>query len=82
MTYTIVTDLQISERTEETVEQTVQSALDQGTGSKVMQTSRSIRERRKYQTRVVSTANQVNLKFEEAETPLKIGLAKSIAGIF
>ncbi|EEC8868059.1 hypothetical protein E9N83_RS22285 [Escherichia coli] len=35
----------------------------------------------KYQTRVVSSANQVNLKFEEAKPHLEDQLAKSIANI-
>ncbi|CZW98072.1 Enterobacterial TraT complement resistance protein [Enterobacter hormaechei] len=35
----------------------------------------------KYQTRVVSNANKVNLKFEEAKPVLEAQLAKSIAGI-
>lgn len=82
VTYTIVTDLQIAEKTPEEVAQTVQSSLKQGTGTQVMQKSQSVRERRKYQTRVVSSANQVNLEWQEAEGPLLSGLAKSIAGIF
>lgn len=36
----------------------------------------------KYQTRVVSTANKVNLKLEKAVPALTEGLAQSIAGIF
>ena len=35
----------------------------------------------KYQTRVVSNANKVNLKFEEAKPVLEDQLAKSIANI-
>ena len=55
VTYSIVTDLMISE---------------------------SKQKRKRYQTRVLSTANKVNLKFEEAVIPLVQGLTKSIAGIF
>ncbi|WP_422491663.1 complement resistance protein TraT, partial [Endozoicomonas sp. ALE010] len=36
---------------------------------------------KKYQTRVVSTANKVNLKFEEALPELKKGLSNSISGL-
>jgi hypothetical protein len=36
----------------------------------------------KHQTRIASTANKVNLKFEQAEPELVAGLARSIAGIF
>lgn len=36
----------------------------------------------KHQTRIASSANKVNLKFEQAEPELVEGLAHSIAGIF
>ena len=35
-----------------------------------------------YQTRIISTANQVNLEFEEAREALSQGLANSIGGLF
>lgn len=82
VTFSMITDLQIMERTPEAVSQTVNSNLQQGTGTQVVQTSASTRNRRKYQTRIVSTANQVNLKFETALPVLQEQLAKSIAGIF
>nr|EJO2700081.1 hypothetical protein [Escherichia coli] len=46
-----------------------------------LQNSDKHRNRHKYQTRVVSSANQVNLKFEEAKPHLEDQLAKSIANI-
>lgn len=82
VTYTIVTDLMISERSKEAVEQTVQSDLQQGRGSSIRQSSRTTAERKRYQARIASMANQVNLKLEEALPSLTEGLAKSIAGIF
>ncbi|MGH8578782.1 MAG: complement resistance protein TraT, partial [Gammaproteobacteria bacterium] len=54
----------------------------QGTHSEVEEHSESTRDRRRYQTRVVATANQVNLTFDEARGHLTEALAKSIAGIF
>jgi outer membrane lipoprotein SlyB len=36
----------------------------------------------KHQTRIASTANKVNLKFEQAEDELVAGMSRSIAGIF
>jgi hypothetical protein len=36
----------------------------------------------KYRTRVVSTANKVNLQYEEAAADLTNGLTRSIAGLF
>ncbi|EER0907229.1 hypothetical protein C0224_005190, partial [Escherichia coli] len=44
-------------------------------------TSTETGNQHKYQTRVVSSANQVNLKFEEAKPHLEDQLAKSIANI-
>jgi len=82
VTYTIVTDMMISEKSTIKVEQTVQSDLQQGKGSTIKQTSESTVDRKRYQTRIVSTANKVNLKFEEALPPMMEGLARSISGIF
>ncbi|MGH8645958.1 MAG: complement resistance protein TraT [Gammaproteobacteria bacterium] len=82
VTFTVVTDLQIAERTASTVRQSVRSQLRQGTHSEVEEHSESTRDRRRYQTRVVATANQVNLTFDEARGHLTEALAKSIAGIF
>ena len=56
VTYSIITDLQISERN--------------GGGWK------------RYQTRVLSTANKVNLEFTEAQPNLEKGLIASISGLF
>lgn len=38
-------------------------------------------DQHKYQTRIVSSANKANLKFDEAKPVLEEQLAKSIAGI-
>lgn len=81
-TTTIVNDLMISERSVDKVEQTVQSDLQQGKGSKIEQTSKSTVDRKRYQTRIVSSANKVNLNFEEALSPMLDGLARSNSGIF
>ena len=82
VTFTIVTDLMISERSQEAVEQNMQSGLQQGTETKIIQSSKKVTQSKKYQTRIVSTANQVNLKLEECLGPLGQGLSKSIVGIF
>jgi hypothetical protein len=76
--YTMVTDLQISERSKAAVT-TDNIALKQGTSGIKLQTSTEQGNRAKYQTRVVSNANKVNLKFEEAKPVLEAQLAKSIA---
>ena len=79
--FTMVTDLQISERTKATVTTDNVAALRQGTAGVKVQTSSEEGNRHKYQTRVVSNANKVNLKFEEAKPVLEAQLAKSVAGI-
>lgn len=79
--YTMVTDLQISERSKATVTTDNIAALKQGSSGTKLQTSSEQGNRAKYQTRVVSNANKVNLKFEEAKPVLEAQLAKSISGI-
>jgi len=79
--FTMVTDLQISERSKATVTTDNVAALRQGNSGVKVQTSSEEGNRMKYQTRVVSNANKVNLKFEEAKPVLEAQLAKSVAGI-
>ncbi|QLK63911.1 complement resistance protein TraT (plasmid) [Enterobacteriaceae bacterium Kacie_13] len=79
--YTMVTDLQISERSKSAVTTDNVAALRQGTSGIKLQTSSEEGNRMKYQTRVVSNANKVNLKFEEAKPVLEAQLAKSVANI-
>lgn len=81
--FTMVTDVQISERAKEGVQVSEQNnqVLAQGTSGAKTQTSTETSDRKKYQTRIVSTANKVNLKFEEALPELESGLVKSISGI-
>lgn len=79
--YTMITDVQISERTKANVTTTNVAALKQGTSGSKVQTSTEEGNQHKYQTRIVSNANKVNLKFEEAKPILEQQLAKSIANI-
>ncbi len=81
VTYSMITDVRILERTDEAAAQQVESSFAQGTGTQVTQSSQGTTTRHKFQTRVVSTANQVNLKFEEAVPQLQAQLAKSVASI-
>jgi hypothetical protein len=57
------------------------AVLRQGTSGAKVQTSTETGNQHKYQTRVVSNANKVNLKFPEAQPVLEDQLAKSIANI-
>ncbi|WGZ56486.1 complement resistance protein TraT (plasmid) [Providencia alcalifaciens] len=79
--YTMITDVQISERTNANVTTTNVAALMQGTSGAKVQTSMQKGNQHKYQTRIVSNANKVNLKFEEAKPVLEQQLANSIANI-
>ena len=83
-TYTIVTDVQVSERVPggAVVSQSEQANLAQGTSGTVTQSSSQTADAKRYRTRVVSTANQVNLDWPAAEPQLVAGLSRSIGGIF
>lgn len=83
--YSMITDLQIRERPTngETVSQTQNSSLSQGTSTQIAQVVQGSKaEWKTYRTRIVSSANKVNLNFDEAQPVLQSALAKSIAGIF
>ncbi|AOM98652.1 conjugal transfer complement resistance protein TraT [Klebsiella pneumoniae] len=79
--YTMITDVQIAERTKTQVQTDNVAVLRQGTSGAKVQTSTETGNQNKYQTRVVSNANKVNLKFPEAQPVLEDQLAKSIANI-
>jgi hypothetical protein len=83
-TYTIVTDVQVSERVPggAVVSQSEQANLAQGSSGTVTQSSSQSADAKRYRTRVVSTANQVNLDWPAAEPQLVAGLSRSIGGIF
>lgn len=83
--YTMITDLQIRERpmTGEVINQRQNTDVSQGTGTHTIQKiSGGQINWKTYRTRVVSTANQVNLKFPEAVKSLENGLVRSVGGIF
>ena len=82
--YTMITDVQISERAGRGVKvsEQVQSHLKNGNSTMVSQASSKDSHYQRYRTRVVSNADKVNLKFAEARPLLKQGLVKVISGIF
>lgn len=84
VTYMVVTDIEIAEKTKEGVIVRQDSLQDakQGIGGSRRQTSSEVSDRKKYRTRIVSTANQANLEYEEAAPSLTAGLVRSIAGLF
>lgn len=79
--YTMVTDVQIAERTSTKVQTDNVAVLRQGMSGAKVQTSSETGNQHKYQTRIVSNANKVNLKFPEAQPVLEDQLAKSISNI-
>lgn len=79
--YTMITDVQIAERTKAVVTTDNVAALRQGTSGAKIQTSSEQGNQHKYQTRIVSNANKVNLKFPEAQPVLEDQFAKSLANI-
>jgi outer membrane lipoprotein SlyB len=83
-TWTIVTDLQVSERVGPgvVVSQGEQASLPQGTSGTVSQSSSTTTDLRRYRTRIVSTAEKVNLDWPEAAPLLVTGMTRSIGGIF
>jgi Enterobacterial TraT complement resistance protein len=83
VTYTIITDVQISERAGEgvVVTERLEQNLRQGTGARVISATQ-IHDWKRYQTRIMSTANRTNLDFEDAAPQLVDGVTRSIAGIF
>jgi hypothetical protein len=83
VTYTIITDVQISERAGEgvVVTERLEQTLRQGTGARVISATQ-IHDWKRYQTRIMSTANRTNLDFEDAAPQLVDGVTRSIAGIF
>lgn len=83
-TYTIVTDIQVSERTRlgVVVSQSEQASLSQGTSGTLSQSSSVTTDAKRYRTRVISTANKANLAWEDAQPELVAGMSRSIGGIF
>jgi len=83
--FVMITDLQIRERPleGEIVTQTQQAKLAQGTSTNVNQNISGGKVKWKtYRTRIVSTAEKMNLKFDEAQPILAKSLVRSISGIF
>lgn len=82
--YSVVADVQISERVGNSVvvKEKTRSMLKQGTSGAREVTSTEKVDWKRYQTRVVSTANKFNLKFKKAVPELVHGLTRSITGIF
>ena len=80
--YAMVTDILISEKTGRNVQNSTKNAVKQGNSGTMTSSTSSSSNIEKYSTRVLSTANQVNLDFNSAIPLLEEELGKVISGIF
>jgi hypothetical protein len=84
VTYAMITDVQISTHLAPgmSVSQNISSNIQQGSSTNVKSTINGSTQWQTYQTRIISHADKVNLKFTEAEPQIASSLAQSIANIF
>lgn len=80
--YSVITDIQIMERFDGKVQERSEHTLLQGDSGSTRSTFSQQTNMRKYQTRVVSSANQANLRWDDAAPLLSDGLARALAGLF
>ena len=82
--YAVITDLQISERLPKgaTTRQRQKDYLSQGSSGVSVEKRRTETQRKRYRTRILSSAQKINLSLEEAGPPLREKLTSTIAGIF
>ncbi|EHL30523.1 complement resistance protein TraT [Legionella drancourtii] len=81
--YTMITDVQISERVGKgAVQQQFKASLENGSSSGTYQTMSSRGDYKDFKTRVVSRADKVNLTFEKAKPVLEQGLVRALSGLF
>jgi len=81
VTYTVVTEVQLSERSAVPVTKEQTATLTQGTQTQVReQVATQTTEWKHYRNRVTSTATKVNLTFDEARPLLTERLLRSLAG--
>ncbi|MGA1931587.1 complement resistance protein TraT [Arcobacter sp. YIC-464] len=82
--FTMITDVEIRQRAAkgEVIEQSSNGSSKQGMSASLNQTIKYANAQWKiYRTRIVSTANKVNLEFDEAKPVLTKGLTKSLSGV-
>ncbi|WP_335992993.1 complement resistance protein TraT [Fusobacterium polymorphum] len=80
--YAMVTDILITEKTGRNVQTVTRNSVKQGNSGSMTSTSSGSSNMEKYSTRVLSTANQVNLNFNSAIPILEDELGKVLGGIF
>jgi len=82
--YVAITDVQISQKARAGVtgQRDLQVDASQGIGGAETTTFSEVTDEKRYRTRVMSTANKVNLQYEEAAPELNSGLTRVLAGLF
>lgn len=82
--YTAVTDVLVSVRAKEgeVLKTQENTRVRMGSNGHRRVSSNGTTDMRQYQTRIVATANKVNLEYDEAAFTLRNGLINSISGIF
>jgi hypothetical protein len=80
-TYSIVTDIQVGEKTDAKISEQTNASLANGSSS-TSQSFADTTDWKKTRVRVGTIADQINLKIETAMPQVQEGLAKEIAGIF
>ncbi|WP_115716906.1 complement resistance protein TraT [Gallaecimonas mangrovi] len=82
--YGMIVDVQVSERTQgdEVITEKNQSTLVQGTSASQQQSSTRQTHWKRFQTRVVSIANQANLQASVALPAMEKGVVASLSGVF
>ena len=82
VTYSMITRVMVSEKSEKGIQEIQTSNISKGMGQRITQQSQQEVKRVRYNTRIGTMANKVNLQFEEAQPVIEEKLASVIAGIF
>ena len=82
--FVAITDVQLSQKARAGVtgQRDLEVDASQGIGGSETTTFSEVTNEKRYRTRVMSTANKVNLKYEEAAPELNAGLTRVLAGLF
>jgi hypothetical protein len=82
VTFSMITDSQISVRVNGVVTQTTTAKLSQGEATHTQQAYQQKTHWVKYRARIASVADQVNLKFDDAKPTLVKQVSQELTGIF
>ena len=82
--FVAITDIQLSQKAREGVtgQRNLEVDASQGIGGSEQTTFSEVTNEKRYRTRVMSTANKANLKYEEAAPELNAGLTRVLSGLF